>query len=568
MKKNFVSYTTFVVVVSLLLSACSLAPLNQELSNKVSDLATNLQANTSLVNTSASGLVENETDSAPITSSIPGSVALADYQNALMSIYDKVNPSVVSIQVLINTSTDLNSTPFQLPDNPYTNPDNQIPSQPSGALGSGFVWDSAGHIITNNHVVKDASKIQVIFSDGTIVDAKVVGTDPDSDLAVLSVDAPSNLLVPVSVANSDDVKVGQLAIAIGNPFGLENTMTVGIVSALDRSLPARESTLTGPSYSIPNIIQTDAPINPGNSGGVLLDADGNLIGVTAAIESTAGSNAGVGFVIPSNIVKQVAPALIDKGQFDHPWLGVSIGSLTPDLAKAMGLDETTRGVLVNEVTANGPAANAGIQGSTESVIIDGISLNVGGDVITAIDGNPVKESGELIAYLTTDTTPGQKIGLTILRDGKEMSVDVTLGTRPSESTSLTPQLQAPEQQQPDEQQQQPSQSKPRLGITGLDLNDTLAQALNLTTSQGVLIIDVTSDSPAALAGLKGGTDTVTIEGQEIKSGGDVIIAIDNQEVTGVLQLRNLLANYVPTATVTLTIIRDGNTMEVNVQLGQ
>jgi serine protease Do len=325
-------------------------------------------------------------ESSPAASPVePG--LLAAYENTLTEIYEQVNPSVVNIRV-VGAGSPVVSLPDQMPSIPGLPelPQSQQPSNQS--LGSGFVWDKQGYIITNNHVVESAQKIEVTFSNDTVVDAELVGTDPDSDLAVIKVDLSSDELQPVQIANSDQVRVGQLAIAIGNPFGLEGTMTVGIVSALGRSLPASEGITGGPVYSIPDVIQTDAPINPGNSGGVLINATGELIGVTTAIESPVRANAGIGFVIPASIVERVVPQLIENGTFVHPYLGITGLSLYPDLAESMNLDKDQRGALVAEVVQDGPADKAGLRGSDRQVNIDGIEMGVGGDVILAIDGNP------------------------------------------------------------------------------------------------------------------------------------------------------------------------------------
>jgi 2-alkenal reductase len=316
------------------------------------------------------------------------------------------------------------------------NPDGQLPEQSpfAGGLGSGFVWDSEGHIVTNNHVVEGATKIEVTFADGTSLPATLVGADPYSDLAVIQVEGAGDLLKPVTMGDSDLVKVGELAIAIGNPYGLANTMTVGIISALGRSIPAGEmSMFTGnPRFTIPEIIQTDAPINPGNSGGVLLNDQGEVIGVTTAIESSSGSNAGIGFVVPSNTVKQVVPTLIEDGGFKHPYLGISGSTLVREIAEAMNLDANTKGALVGEVVEGGPAAEAGLIGSTDETTIDGQSVPVGGDVIIAINGNEIKSMDDLIAYLLGKTRVGETVTLTILRDGNPMEVGVTLGERPQQ----------------------------------------------------------------------------------------------------------------------------------------
>ncbi|HWT82789.1 MAG TPA: trypsin-like peptidase domain-containing protein, partial [Candidatus Methylomirabilis sp.] len=282
-------------------------------------------------------------------------------------------------------------------------------AQAGEALGSGFVWDKQGHIVTNNHVVESATSVDVIFSDGLTVPAKVVGTDPDADLAVIQVSVPADRLPPVTLADSTKVKIGQLAVAIGNPFGQEGSMSVGFVSGLGRELPVNAnnplSSNTG-SYIIPDIIQTDAPINPGNSGGVLVDDQGHVLGVTAAIATNSGSGSGVGFVIPSVIVQKVVPSLIKNGSYQHPYIGISGTTMTPELAQPMGLNSDQRGALVVSVTAGGPAANAGLQASNNTTTVNGQQEPVGGDVIVSIDGNPVKTFDDLITYLARNTDVG------------------------------------------------------------------------------------------------------------------------------------------------------------------
>jgi len=383
-------------------------------------------------NTAASPVLAstNQAPSQAPASTIDAS-SLSAFQSTLEQIYQQVDPSVVSIQVIDNGST----TSFQSPQG-QINPFGSSPSQqaPSMALGSGFVWDTNGDIVTNNHVVAGASQIQVTFADGTTVPATVVGTDLNSDLAVVKVNVPASQLHPVTLMNSDQVKVGQLAIAIGNPYGLSNTMTEGIVSGLSRSLPVgldTQSAQTGPTYSIPDIIQTDAPINPGNSGGVLVNDQGQLMGVTAAIESPSNSNSGIGFVIPSNIVNKVVPSLIKNGSYQHPYLGITGTTLTPALAQAMNLPANTQGVLVVQVTSGGPAAKAGLQGSNNQTTINGQPVAVGGDVITAINGQKITRFEDLAAYLFSNTQVGQSVTLTILHNGSSQTVNVTLGALPS-----------------------------------------------------------------------------------------------------------------------------------------
>lgn len=330
---------------------------------------------------------------------------LATVQSTFQQIYQNVNPSVVNIQVTEGMGFNTSS-----------------------GEGSGFVWDEQGHIVTNNHVVENANTITVTFADGTILDAKLVGADPESDLAVIQVDASAAELRPITLADSQAVQVGDLVIAIGNPYGLSGTMTQGIVSALERSLTVDESSAyTTGSYTIPDIIQTDAAINPGNSGGVLVDIRGDVVGVTAAIQSTSGSNSGIGFVIPAHIVERVVPVLISDGSYDHPRLGISGTTMTPDVAQQVGLDESLKGVLVVSISANSPAEKAGLKPSTQERSRDGQTTVVtAGDVITAIDGSAVTSFDELTSYLFNNTEVGQTVNLTIVRDGAEQTLAVTL----------------------------------------------------------------------------------------------------------------------------------------------
>jgi serine protease Do len=356
----------------------------------------------------------------------PSAGSLAAYQGTLEQIYAQVNPSVVNVEVVATVNTPFSGTPFG-----FNGGNTQTQQR---ALGSGFVWDNQGHIVTNNHVIDGANKIAVTFADGTTTTAKLVGADPNSDLAVIQVNVPSSDLHPVQLADSTQVKVGQVAIAIGNPFGLSGTMTAGIISGLERSLPVgldNPNSQGGPTYAIPDIIQTDASINPGNSGGVLVDDQGQLIGVTAAIESPSNANAGIGFVIPANIVQKVVPSLIKTGKYEHPWLGISGTSLTPDLAKANNLDQSQQGVLIVDVTNNGPADRAGLQGSDRQVDISGQPAPVGGDVIVAIDGQPVKRFEDMGSYLFENAQVGQTITVTILRNGNQKDIQVKLGVLPN-----------------------------------------------------------------------------------------------------------------------------------------
>ncbi len=350
-------------------------------------------------------------------------IAADEGEQSYEQIYEQTNPSVVNIVVAVKGQV--------IPFSPFGGP--RIPQDRyQYGSASGFVYDRDGHIITNNHVVAEADKIRVTFADGTTVPATVVGRDPDSDLAVIKVATEELDLRPVELGDSDKLKVGQRVIAIGNPFGLEGTLTTGVVSALGRSLPTSE-TEVGTYYTIPDVIQTDAAINPGNSGGPLLDTQGRVIGVNFAIESSVRSSAGVGFAIPVNLVKQVVPVLIETGRYQHPWLGVSVITLSPDMAEAMKLPRNQRGALVAEVTPNSPAATAGLRASKDQITIEGQSVPVGGDVIVAIEGYQVKKSDDLIYYLVRHTKVGQEIKLTVLRGGNTVTINATLTTRPARS---------------------------------------------------------------------------------------------------------------------------------------
>lgn len=475
-------------------------------------------------------------------------------EGTLEQIYEQVNPSVTNIRVVQKFSIqDMGN--LQNPNFPFFSlpqGQDQSPEQYQSGLGSGFVWDQQGHIVTNNHVIDGADKIEVTLTDGTILPAELVGTDPDSDLAVLKVYLPKGVPA-IQMADSNNLKVGQLAIAIGNPFGLEGTMTVGIVSALGRSLPTSEE--LGPSYTIPDIIQTDAPINPGNSGGVLVNDQGLVIGVTSAIESPVRANAGIGFAIPSAIVQKIVPGLISDGHYDHAWLGISGTSLIPDLATAMHLDSNQHGVLVIDVMPNSPAEKAGLKGSDREIEIEGSQTRVGGDVIIAIDGQSLPEMDDLIAYLAGKTEVGQEVSLTILRDGKEETFSVTLAARPSTGESTL--------------SQSNNAQGGHLGINGLDLNQEIAKAMGLPNeTKGVLVEQVEVGGPAEKADIHGSYKPLTINGQEILIGGDVIAAVDGHGVTNIQDLSALLSQMEPGQEVKLSILRDGKAIEVPVTLAQ
>ncbi|PJF36685.1 MAG: hypothetical protein CUN49_04110 [Candidatus Thermofonsia Clade 1 bacterium] len=344
---------------------------------------------------------------------------LLDEETALLQrIYAQVNPSVVALEVRVPANVSLSSIM------PFIDPSLPVEPRYRIAQGSGFLYDRNGHIVTNNHVVESADRVTVIFSDGLRLPAKIVGTAPDADIAVVKVDpAQISDLEPLPLADSDQVRVGERAIAIGNPFGLNNTMTQGIVSAVGRSLRQQQ-------FSIPQIIQTDAAINPGNSGGPLFNYRGEVIGVNTAIRSNVEQSAGIGFAVPSNIVRLMADQLIQNGRVEHSYLGITGTTLTSNIAEALGLDMRTTGVLVNSVVTGGPAARAGIRGATREISVDGEIVPVGGDIITEIDGMKIRVFEDLLGYLFTRTKPGDAVTLTILRNGERLQVTVRLMARP------------------------------------------------------------------------------------------------------------------------------------------
>jgi S1-C subfamily serine protease len=342
----------------------------------------------------------------PIPTVIPNDdvQAPAESQDTLVALYERVSPGTVAI----------------------------ITDQ---GQGSGFVYDGVGHVITNYHVVEGATAIEVRFTSGFMGYGTVVGTDLDSDIAVVKVDGPSAEFHPVPLGDSDALNVGQTVIAIGNPFGLDTTMTVGIVSALGRTLESAHESPDGRPFTAGDIIQTDAAINPGNSGGPLFNINGEVIGVNRAIISNnttaqgQPTNSGIGFAVSVNIVKRVAPVLIEKGKYDYPYLGISsIDSLTLEMVEALGLKVFT-GAYVTSVTSGSPADQAGIKAGNQDIGL-GNNLRAGGDLITAIDGRDVRTFDELLSYLITNKGPGDTVVLTVLRGEEKLDLSIILGKRP------------------------------------------------------------------------------------------------------------------------------------------
>jgi len=407
MQRRFSVLFLMVAIVALLLTGCSTITetVGQAVSDQVASVLPTLAASASLPTSEAVILPASQSDPTPEPSFTTADDAAADpevvqpvpvqqttQERVFIELYQRVNPSVVSVNLT------------------------------SGG-GSGFVIDSEGYIVTNNHVIAEGGPIVVGFADGSTYDAELVGTDSQADVALLKIDATGLPALPLG--DSDALEVGQFVVAIGSPFGLDNTMTTGIISALSRSLPA-DSTGTSLSnlYTIPSVIQTDAAINPGNSGGPLITLAGEVIGINTAIESSVQSNSGVGFAVPSNVIKLVITQLREGGEVSYPWLGIAGGTLTSAMAEEMGLDSATRGVLVSQVTAGGPAEAAGLQGGDAET-------GLGGDIITAIDGQTVTLFDDLLSHIVINTTVGQTVTLNILRDGQPQTVTVTLGQRPA-----------------------------------------------------------------------------------------------------------------------------------------
>ena len=343
---------------------------------------------------------------------IPGLVVEDDFQLArqvivtsnlgdrLVELYEVTNPAVVNIQVR-QIAGDSNGSQF--------------------GQGSGFVFDTLGHIVTNFHVVDGADQVNVIFADGRNSLAEVVGSDPGSDLAVVLVaDMPEGLR-PLSLGNSGSLRVGQQVVAIGNPFGLQGTMTTGIVSALGRTLPSKAQIAGGGQFSIPSVIQTDTAINPGNSGGPLLNLAGEVVGINTAIESSDRQFSGVGFAVPSDSVARIVPILIERGEFPHPWLGISGTDLNSQIRQELGVPPEQVGILVVSILEGGPASGTGL-----------LSYESGqGDLITSVDGFVIRDFEDLLTFISGNTSVGQTITLSILRNAEQIEITVELGERPS-----------------------------------------------------------------------------------------------------------------------------------------
>ncbi|MBI3802663.1 MAG: trypsin-like peptidase domain-containing protein [Nitrospirae bacterium] len=334
---------------------------------------------------------------------VPSAWGLSADEENTIDIYQRVNASVVNITSIAVTYD------FFL---------NPIPSE---ASGSGSIIDKKGYILTNNHVIRDSQRLEVTLADGSKWPGQLIGSDPQTDLAVIKVNVPSERLTTIQIGSSDGIRPGQKVLAIGNPFGLERTLTSGIISSVRKSIKASD-------LEMDEVIQIDAAINPGNSGGPLLDSDGKMIGINTAIFTPSGGSVGIGFAIPINAAKRVLNELITKGYVAYAWIGIDTQSLIPEFAEALSAP-VRRGVIVARVARGGPAAQAGIRGGTQRVEVGNAILVVGGDIIVAIDGEPVESAEEFHRFMRTKR-PGERIRLTLFRGREKKEVEVKLGDRP------------------------------------------------------------------------------------------------------------------------------------------
>ena len=300
---------------------------------------------------------------------------------------------------------------------------NGIPGD-TGGVGSGFVYDNLGHIITNAHVVDGASKATVTFLDGSQYDAEIIGKDKFTDIAVIKVNEKPRLLHPLQIGDSSQLHVGEQVAAIGNPFGLSGSMTSGIVSQMGRLLPSQDS-----GFSIPDVIQTDAAINPGNSGGPLLNMKGQVVGINTAIQSISGGNTGIGFAVPSNTAIKIVPSLIEDGEYHHPWIGISGRDIDPDLARVLELKDA-KGFLIITVVDGSPADKAGLKGMTATQVIDGKEYPADGDIIISVDDKEVRKISDILIHLQREKSVGDTMALGVLRDGEFMHISLELVERP------------------------------------------------------------------------------------------------------------------------------------------
>lgn len=489
---------------------------------------------------------DNGTMSSTVKSFNESQNNVPDYTDSLPDLFAKVEKSVVQI----------------------TEPGSLQSVEPNPSrLGSGFVYDNLGHIITNFHVVDGSknNKAYITFLDGVSYEGEIIGTDPYSDLAVIKLlDMDKNIsskLIPLELANSSTVRIGEKVVAVGNPFGLSGSLSEGIVSGLGRLMPAggqneppskefgnKLGQPPSSSFSIPDIIQTDAAINPGNSGGPLIDMNGRVIGINTAIFSNTGVYSGIGFALPSNFLIKIVPELIQKGSYEHPYIGINGFDITPEIAKMINLPEAV-GFLVVNVTEGSPASQSGILGGNKTVQINGIPLKIGGDIITHIDDKSVRKVDDILSYLENHKTIGENVNLTILRGSSlvEKEISMNLTSRPTHEGDL---------------------NNPALGILGLDLNPQIANLLNLTQPDGFLITSIIENSSASKANLRGGYIVNEINGTLVELGGDIITKIDNHSIKSQGDIRDYLKTKKIGDSIIITILRNGDYRTISLTIEQ
>lgn len=540
-KRNFLLLSTTIVVIAL--------SLGFFVSNSIDEMITKKHTSPNVF--AQQQVLPNVTknDNSSTNSNLSSSNdSTKPLEEDLIKLYDKVDHSVVQVTQ-----------------------DSNVPGL--SRLGSGFVYDKEGHIVTNYHVVAGdpiKKEFDITFTDGTGYKATVVGADPFAEIAVLKIPLENNTqvrdrLIPLQIGNFSEVSVGQRVAAIGNPFGLSASITEGIVSGLGRVLPALSPENSQvpivedtPAFSIPNIIQTDAAINPGNSGGPLLNMRGEVIGINTAIFSATGVYSGVGFAIPSYLIQKVVPSLITTGEYRHPYLGVSGTDINADIAEIMKLPNTT-GFLVIQVTSGSPAEKAGIRGGAILTEINGREVELGGDVIIGIDDKPIRKIDDLLSYLDKEKKVGDKVNLSIIRNGQIQEIGLTLAARPM-STVLDNKI-----------IQETQDDRPSLGVTGISITSEIALQMNVPSSiidegKGFLVIDVLRNGSAEDAGIRGGYIASNINGNQIELGGDIIIGIDNITIGSVEDIRKALSTKQIGDNVQLTVYRDKTTLDIPVTL--
>lgn len=444
--------------------------------------------------------------------------------------------------------------------------------------GSGFIYDNQGHIVTNYHVITDPLESQektltdrdfhITFLDGMTYIGRVVGADPYSELAVMKVEnVTGKSFIPLPLGNSSQLGIGQPVLAVGNPFGLSGSMSEGIVSGFGRILPSsapqgdlllrRQNT---PPFVIPNSIQTDAAINPGNSGGPLLNTAGEVIGMN----TITGGYPGVGSAIPSDIIRKVVPELISTRVYRHPYIGIAGVDMSPEIADEIGMNDS-RGFLVTEITSGSPAERFGIRGGGTLREINGRQIELGGDVIVAVDNVTVRKIEDLLSYLQSAKSVGENVILSVLRDGKTQEIDMTVAARPTERQLET------------EQNQQ--QQHPTLGINSINMTEQIAERMNLTglqqpsnnkqddEAEGALVVDVFADGPAERAGIRGGFIVADINGTPVEIGGDVIVRIDDTMILNVDALNESINDKNIGDTIQVTVMRNAQPLRMPVIVG-